>query len=285
MEEGTTTTPFDMLMLNDLDRFHLVMDVIDRVPGLGEREAGLRQRMVDERLRLRAHTRATGEDHPDDHRLAVAAATRSVSADGPTGIELGRDPHGRSTQRRSPPSRAEGPMRATRSCSGVVADWWRRRRVVLVVADHETAAVRASWPDDRAGRPRRRASRRRCSPPSAARRRRDVRAPRRRSTPGVEAVLHAALAPGCDVPAAEAALGALARLLASHSARRSRAAHADDVRARMASLVDAGLSLGRELTLDDLLTRIVQSAREVLGARYAALGVLDADAHRARRAS
>ena len=64
-EEGTTTTPFDMLMLNDLDRYHLVMDVIDRVPGLSEREATLRQHMVDERLRLRAHTRETGEDHPD----------------------------------------------------------------------------------------------------------------------------------------------------------------------------------------------------------------------------
>jgi xylulose-5-phosphate/fructose-6-phosphate phosphoketolase len=64
-EEGTTTTPFDMLMLNDLDRYHLVIDVIDRVPGLGQRAAGLRQRMVDERLRLRAHTRATGEDHAD----------------------------------------------------------------------------------------------------------------------------------------------------------------------------------------------------------------------------
>ncbi len=64
-EEGTTTTPFDMLMLNDLDRYHLVMDVIDRVPGLAEREATLRQRMVDERLRLRAYTRETGEDHPD----------------------------------------------------------------------------------------------------------------------------------------------------------------------------------------------------------------------------
>ena len=36
-EEGTTTTPFDMVMLNDIDRFHLVIDVIDRVPGLGER--------------------------------------------------------------------------------------------------------------------------------------------------------------------------------------------------------------------------------------------------------
>jgi phosphoketolase len=64
-EEGTTTTPFDMVMLNDMDRFHLVMDVIDRVPGLGSRMAHLRQRMVDERLRHRAHTRATGEDLPD----------------------------------------------------------------------------------------------------------------------------------------------------------------------------------------------------------------------------
>jgi xylulose-5-phosphate/fructose-6-phosphate phosphoketolase len=64
-EEGTTTTPFDMVMLNDLDRFHLVMDVIDRVPGLGERAALLRQRMVDERLRLRAYTREHGEDAPE----------------------------------------------------------------------------------------------------------------------------------------------------------------------------------------------------------------------------
>jgi len=64
-EEGTTTTPFDMLMLNDMDRFHLVMDVIDRVPGLGPRAAHLRQEMVDERLRHRRYTRDTGEDMPD----------------------------------------------------------------------------------------------------------------------------------------------------------------------------------------------------------------------------
>jgi xylulose-5-phosphate/fructose-6-phosphate phosphoketolase len=64
-EEGTTTTPFDMVMLNDLDRFHLVMDVIDRVPGLDERAAHLRQDMVDERLRHRAYTRAEGDDPPD----------------------------------------------------------------------------------------------------------------------------------------------------------------------------------------------------------------------------
>jgi xylulose-5-phosphate/fructose-6-phosphate phosphoketolase len=64
-EEGTTTTPFDMVMLNDLDRFHLVIDVIDRVPGLGSRCASLRQHMVDERLRHRAYTRQTGADSPD----------------------------------------------------------------------------------------------------------------------------------------------------------------------------------------------------------------------------
>nr|WP_086824094.1 phosphoketolase family protein [Allokutzneria sp. NRRL B-24872] len=61
-EEGTTTTPFDMVMLNDLDRYHLVMDVIDRVPGLAVRAAHLRQRMVTERLRCRAHTREHGVD-------------------------------------------------------------------------------------------------------------------------------------------------------------------------------------------------------------------------------
>jgi xylulose-5-phosphate/fructose-6-phosphate phosphoketolase len=63
-EEGTTTTPFDMVMLNDLDRFHLVMDVIDRVPTLGSHAAELRQRMNDERLRARAYTRTEGEDIP-----------------------------------------------------------------------------------------------------------------------------------------------------------------------------------------------------------------------------
>ena len=64
-EEGTTTTPFDMVMLNDMDRFHLVMDVIDRVPGLGQRAAELRQEMVDERLRHRAYTREVGDDPPE----------------------------------------------------------------------------------------------------------------------------------------------------------------------------------------------------------------------------
>ncbi|MCL2769464.1 MAG: hypothetical protein FWD42_05060, partial [Solirubrobacterales bacterium] len=51
-----------MVMLNDLDRFHLVMDVIDRVPGLAEPAAHVRQEMADERLRHRAYTREHGED-------------------------------------------------------------------------------------------------------------------------------------------------------------------------------------------------------------------------------
>ena len=64
-EEGTTTTPFDMVMLNDLDRFHLVIDVIDRVPGLDEPAAHLRQEMVDARIIARAYTREVGDDVPD----------------------------------------------------------------------------------------------------------------------------------------------------------------------------------------------------------------------------
>ena len=64
-EEGTTTTPFDMVMRNDTDRFHLVTDVIDRVPQLGPTAVRLRQDMVDRRQAAKDHTRAHGEDDPD----------------------------------------------------------------------------------------------------------------------------------------------------------------------------------------------------------------------------
>ena len=64
-EEGTTTTPFDMVMLNDLDRFHLVMDVIDRVPGLASRASGVRQLMAERRLEAREYTRRVGDDLPE----------------------------------------------------------------------------------------------------------------------------------------------------------------------------------------------------------------------------
>jgi xylulose-5-phosphate/fructose-6-phosphate phosphoketolase len=64
-EEGTTTTPFDMVVLNEMDRFHLVMDVIDRVPGLARRAAVLRQEMVDKRAEHHDYVRRTGEDLPE----------------------------------------------------------------------------------------------------------------------------------------------------------------------------------------------------------------------------
>ncbi len=64
-ERGTTTTPFDMVRLNDLDRFHLVIDVIDRVPGLATRAGHVRQLMTDQRLKAIAYTREHGEDAPE----------------------------------------------------------------------------------------------------------------------------------------------------------------------------------------------------------------------------
>jgi xylulose-5-phosphate/fructose-6-phosphate phosphoketolase len=64
IEEGTTTTPFDMVMMNKLDRFSLAMDVIDRVPALTSSQAVLRQRLADQRLAARAYTREHGEDDP-----------------------------------------------------------------------------------------------------------------------------------------------------------------------------------------------------------------------------
>ena len=67
-EEGTTTTPFDIVMLNDLDRFHLVMDVIDRVPGLAERAGAVRRLMSESRVASRDYTRRHGEDSPEISR-------------------------------------------------------------------------------------------------------------------------------------------------------------------------------------------------------------------------
>ncbi|HVU15665.1 MAG TPA: phosphoketolase family protein [Candidatus Didemnitutus sp.] len=64
-EEGTTTTPFDMCVLNDLDRFHLVGDVIDRLPALGARAGYLKQKLRDRLLDHQAYTRQTGDDLPE----------------------------------------------------------------------------------------------------------------------------------------------------------------------------------------------------------------------------
>lgn len=64
-EEGTTTTPFDMMVLNDLDRYHLVGDVIDRVPGLGSHAAYTKQFLRDKLLDHKKYIRKHGEDMPE----------------------------------------------------------------------------------------------------------------------------------------------------------------------------------------------------------------------------
>ncbi len=64
-EEGTTTTPFDMLVLNDLDRFKLVLDVIQRVPGLSDRSQEVQQRIRERRTAHRVYIEQFGEDPPE----------------------------------------------------------------------------------------------------------------------------------------------------------------------------------------------------------------------------
>jgi xylulose-5-phosphate/fructose-6-phosphate phosphoketolase len=64
-ERGTTTTPFDMVMLNDLDRYRLAIAVLDRVPGLAAANPELRQELEEARTRARDYTREHGEDTPE----------------------------------------------------------------------------------------------------------------------------------------------------------------------------------------------------------------------------
>jgi xylulose-5-phosphate/fructose-6-phosphate phosphoketolase len=67
VEEGTTTTPFDMAMMNRIDRYQLAIDAIDRIPGLAVSQAVFRQQLQDARIDARRHTREAGED-PDHIR-------------------------------------------------------------------------------------------------------------------------------------------------------------------------------------------------------------------------
>ncbi|HYT52569.1 MAG TPA: hypothetical protein VEL10_10235, partial [Gaiellaceae bacterium] len=86
-EEGTTTTPFDMVVRNDLDRYHLAEDVIDRVPGLGSRRAYVKQKIRDRLIDHDEYIRTYGDDLPDvkdwswkgtaGHVPAPDAATRT----------------------------------------------------------------------------------------------------------------------------------------------------------------------------------------------------------------
>jgi xylulose-5-phosphate/fructose-6-phosphate phosphoketolase len=64
-EEGTTTTPFDMTVLNTLDRFHLVMDVMDRVPRMRARSAHVKQLMRDKLIEHTRYIHLHGEDMPE----------------------------------------------------------------------------------------------------------------------------------------------------------------------------------------------------------------------------
>ena len=64
-EEGTTTTPFDMVVLNDLDRFHLVMDAAARVPKLAGKAADLTRRMQDKRAEHKRYIEQHGQDMPE----------------------------------------------------------------------------------------------------------------------------------------------------------------------------------------------------------------------------
>ena len=64
-EEGTITTPFDMTVMNDLDRFHLVMDTIDRLPQTGKKGAALKQQLTDKLIEHRKYICKHGRDMPE----------------------------------------------------------------------------------------------------------------------------------------------------------------------------------------------------------------------------
>jgi len=64
-EEGTTTTPFDMTVLNRIDRFHLAMDAIEWVPGLGSKAAHVKQHFRDKLIEHRTYVDRHGEDMPE----------------------------------------------------------------------------------------------------------------------------------------------------------------------------------------------------------------------------
>ncbi|NUP09457.1 MAG: phosphoketolase family protein [Polyangiaceae bacterium] len=87
-EEGTTTTPFDMVVLNGLDRFHLAQDVVDRVPRLGPRAAYFRQAVRDKLIEHKQYIETYGEDRPeitgwrwDPNRAGTGPTTTSTEGD------------------------------------------------------------------------------------------------------------------------------------------------------------------------------------------------------------
>jgi hypothetical protein len=105
-------------MLNDMDRFHLVMDVIDRVPDLGTREVNLREQMVDERLRHRAYTRDHGTDMPDVEGWRWSPASELAPA---CAVRVGLGSHRPSFRRCSPSTLIV--MLAASACALMVGCW------------------------------------------------------------------------------------------------------------------------------------------------------------------
>ncbi|MFB3893887.1 MAG: phosphoketolase [Phycisphaerae bacterium] len=96
-EEGTTTTPFDMTVLNQIDRFHLVSDVIDRVPALASRAAYVKQAIQEKLLEHKTYIHEHGEDHPEIRDWQWGQATEN-----------------RCCARSASPTRPRPPGRATR---------------------------------------------------------------------------------------------------------------------------------------------------------------------------
>jgi xylulose-5-phosphate/fructose-6-phosphate phosphoketolase len=86
-EEGTTSTPFDMVVMNDLDRFHLVSDVIDRLPQLGSRAAYAKQAIFNKLLEHKEYIAKYGEDMPEitgwqwQERTAAGRRASSTESD------------------------------------------------------------------------------------------------------------------------------------------------------------------------------------------------------------
>jgi xylulose-5-phosphate/fructose-6-phosphate phosphoketolase len=77
-EEGTTTTPFDMAVLNEIDRFHLVDDVIDRVPQLGARAAYAKQAIRDKLIDHKRYIEEHGQDLPEILEWSWSACSRGA---------------------------------------------------------------------------------------------------------------------------------------------------------------------------------------------------------------